>query len=63
MTYDDFAAQDVLNLNITSVLLNLYETTTVKWTEDYYKDTYVTTKSANGSQSFTMHLCKIIIEI
>ena len=32
------SAQDVLNINITRTLMDLYNSTKVKWTEDYYKE-------------------------
>ena len=31
-------AQDVLNVNMTQTLIDLYNSTKVKWTEDYYKE-------------------------
>lgn len=43
-----FSAQDVLNINFTPTLIDLYSSTRVKWTEDYYKaqeDRYIPARS------------------
>jgi hypothetical protein len=48
------SAPDVLNINATSTLLELYNMTKDKWTEDYYKhkDGYVLTLNVHVVMRF-----------
>ncbi|OWF52509.1 Vacuolar protein sorting-associated protein 13D [Mizuhopecten yessoensis] len=48
-THFQINAQDVLNINITSALLEQYRKTKLTWTEDYYKHISTNVTQSNGS--------------